>query len=485
MNGHTRAYVVIFLLTFFAFVYTPISDSDFWWHIASGQWIVAHRALPVTDPFNMYSAADTVRNDTVLRGQWLGQVLLYKLFELGGSAGVITLRALLLISCLGLIFWRGHRLGAAAWANWAVLVPSGLLALGFGNDRPQLFSYLLAALLFLAIENYERSRTRGWLWALPPLGIIWANTHGAFLLAVALLPLYVAILWIQARLKHQNFREQHGALALATLAFLAATLFNPNGLTTYAYLFSLEGSALQNATSEYISPFLLYQLGNFFPQLWVALLYILSVIACVGLWRCDRPRLALLIFLGVIGAWSYRYLAFMVFISGPYLAAGLTHALKVKFSFVMPRYGAAVFFLIALATITYGVKSSTALRSGVDRRMFPVAALDALGDQNFSGKIFNHMQWGGYLEWRLGSRAHLYVDGRMLDSSRLEPYRHILWATPGGVELLRREQFDIAMLPPGNRFTGERYALVDYLRMRPEWRMVYQDHDAVVFVRNN
>ena len=482
MNWRTTACVVIALFTFFAFAYTPISDSDFWWHIAAGQWIVAHGALPATDPFGVFSAADPVRNSTVLRGQWLGQVMLFELFDLWGSAGVIAMRALLLTACLSLLFWRARLLGAAMWTNWAILIPSGFLALGFTNDRPQLFSYLLAALLFMAIENYQRTRVRGWLWTLPLIAVVWANIHAAFLLAVALLPLYVAALWLQAR-RQQDFRVRHGGLALATFAFVTATLLNPNGLTSYAYLFNLEGSALQTATSEYISSFALYTLGNVVPQIWVALLYVMAIIACVGLWRHDRPRLALVIFLGVIGAWSYRYLAFFIFIAGPYLAVGVSHALKVTPRFSMPRYGVALLLLLAVATITLGTQNRVALHSDVNRSLFPVAAVDTLGSENIAGKIFNHMQWGGYLLWRLSPAAHLYVDGRMLDSARLEPYRHILWATPSGIALLRREQFDVVMLPPSNRFTSERYALVDYLRMQPEWHMQYQDRDAVVFVR--
>jgi len=123
--------------------------------------------------------------------------MLYELFDHGGSTSVVAMRALLLTGCLGLLFWRTRRLGAATWASWAVLIPSGMLALGFTNERPQLFSYLLAALLFFAIENHERSRARLWLWTLPLIAVLWANIHAAFLLAVVLLPLYVAALWVQ------------------------------------------------------------------------------------------------------------------------------------------------------------------------------------------------------------------------------------------------------------------------------------------------
>src|SRR5438874_10147598 len=32
----------------------PVVDEDIWWHLATGRWIVEHRALPQTDPFSAY-----------------------------------------------------------------------------------------------------------------------------------------------------------------------------------------------------------------------------------------------------------------------------------------------------------------------------------------------------------------------------------------------------------------------------------------------
>ena len=36
------------------FVMTPITDPDIWWHLRTGQWIVEHGAVPMTDPFSSY-----------------------------------------------------------------------------------------------------------------------------------------------------------------------------------------------------------------------------------------------------------------------------------------------------------------------------------------------------------------------------------------------------------------------------------------------
>ena len=35
-------------------VMQPVQDLDIWWHLRTGQWIVEHRAVPVTDPFSSF-----------------------------------------------------------------------------------------------------------------------------------------------------------------------------------------------------------------------------------------------------------------------------------------------------------------------------------------------------------------------------------------------------------------------------------------------
>ncbi len=33
-------------------VMKPVQDLDIWWHLRTGQWIVEHAMVPVTDPFS-------------------------------------------------------------------------------------------------------------------------------------------------------------------------------------------------------------------------------------------------------------------------------------------------------------------------------------------------------------------------------------------------------------------------------------------------
>src|SRR5690349_1734497 len=58
-------------------------DSDVWWHLASGRWIVANRGVPRLDPFS-FASADRPWIDL----HWGFQVLLWMVYRAGGVAGV-------------------------------------------------------------------------------------------------------------------------------------------------------------------------------------------------------------------------------------------------------------------------------------------------------------------------------------------------------------------------------------------------------------
>ena len=62
--------------------FSSIWDSDFFWHLATGSWIVENKALPDRDLFApfVYHAA---REAMILNGYWLTQVLYHFLYALG------------------------------------------------------------------------------------------------------------------------------------------------------------------------------------------------------------------------------------------------------------------------------------------------------------------------------------------------------------------------------------------------------------------
>jgi hypothetical protein len=475
----------LFFLVCAGYYAIPLWDSDFWWHIASGREILQN-GIPGVDPFGVFSATDAVRNDTVLKGQWLGQVVLYELFDAGGANAVIGFRVLVLLICLGWVVWRSRLLRVGPLVLWPVLAVLAVMLTHFGGERPQLLSFLFAALFFAVLDRVEHSpagsRHRHWLWALPLITVLWANSHGGVLLGVALLGLWTGLKLLDARC----LRQEKIRWCVATLAVALASLATPNGLQTYLYLFNLEGSVLQSRTSEYVSAFQLYTLGHVWPQLWVVVYYVLAAGAAVMLVRQRRwIPLALLVFLGAISASSFRYFMFFLIIAAPYVAIGLQELVAGRVS-VRPRVqsmGHAVLALLLMGLLVTGVVRGKMFRGGFLEQLYPVAMADFVAAQHLHGRSFNNMEWGGYLLWRLAPQVKMYIDGRMLDQTRFPPYTNMLWATPQGVQAFERENFQLVMMPYHGRYDPQRYSLIDYLRTRPEWRLLYRDAKGVVFAR--
>ncbi|HEX3375401.1 MAG TPA: hypothetical protein VHS29_00985, partial [Candidatus Acidoferrales bacterium] len=53
--GRMAGMVAIYSLLALVFIRNfHIGDPDIWWHLATGRWILQHRAIPMTDPFSSY-----------------------------------------------------------------------------------------------------------------------------------------------------------------------------------------------------------------------------------------------------------------------------------------------------------------------------------------------------------------------------------------------------------------------------------------------
>jgi len=470
--------LLLFLLTAAGYYAVPLWDSDFWWHIASGREILQN-GLPDVDPFGVFPAADAVRNDTVLKGQWLGQVVLYGLYAAGGVDAVVAFRVAVLLACLWLLFLRGRWLGATAPALWLVSVVVALNLAEFGGERPQLLSFLFASMVFALVDRAEHGRRRGLL-LVPVIVLLWANSHGGVILGVVLLALWAGVKGFDGSLPSAH-RLQWVALAVAS--FLAS-LLTPNGIQTYLYLFDLEGSVLQSRTSEYVSSLQLYTLGHAWPQLWALVYFVLAALAAVLLFRQRQwPRLAVLLFLAAISVVSVRYLVFFLFLAGPYLMLAIDGLLKPLAVRVGARWAYGLLCLALLAVLLVGVARGMVFRGGLYQPAYPVAIADFVKQRGLQGRAFNNLEWGGYLLWQLSPAVTPYIDGRMLDQARFPPYTHMLWATAQGRQWFERQGFDLVILPHHGRYDPERYRLIDYLSARRDWQRVYTDAQGVVFVR--
>ena len=467
------------LVTFFGYFAVKVWDIDFWWHIAAGRNILESGAIPSTDPFGVYDAS-SVKGQTVLKSAWLGQVLLYSVFRWFGLDGIILFRAGVLTLCLAIVYLRCRIAGTASLYGLAITALAGLAILQHTGERPQLFSFLCLALIFLLLDSFIVNGRRWQLYCIPLVMLLWNNAHGGAALGIVALGLFGAGYVLEHRLAEGRINTPKNRLMAGMIILSAVTLvLAPNGLETIKGIIYLQSSPIpiRERTSEYASPWEVWQTALYYWVFMAAALLSLPGFLKREYWKQGGVVIAI----GAISVTAYRYIPFFVLLAAPYVAGSLERMLR-RFR---PPAGAVnlTVLIIALALLGYGFKQGRVFQHGTPENRFPTGAVAFIKANQLGGKIFSSMNWGGYLIWNLPDRVSVFIDGRVLDPERLIPYTHILWTTPDGQRFFEQENFDLALVPYGNVLTGERYPLVDYLKNHPDWQAVYQDAAGYLFVR--
>jgi len=99
--------------------------------------------------------------------------------------------------------------------------------------------------------------------------------------------------------------------------------------------------------------------------------------------------------------------------------------------------------------------------------------------------MFNTYENGGYLIWKLWPRQRVFVDGRALNDSVFLDYRRIA-GNDDAQQLLNKYGIQVIVANAFDFVSGSPYFLPAALSdpSQKEWKLVYRDAQAVVFMRN-
>jgi hypothetical protein len=459
---------------------TEISDTDFWWHLKTGQYIVERHSLPVPDPFAYTtSAAAAYRGEEQVRHfnlthEWLSQVLMYAVYAVGGFPGIILARAVLLAGLCALSGFLAARLSANFYAGIAAACAAASVVVAFAADRPGVVSFLGVAVFVSLLEL-----RRGW-WMLPPLGLLWSNCHGGFLLGWVVLVAYCAEALLFRR--RAAWVRDSRRLWLVTACTIAASGINPNGFGVLSTVFAYRRSPMTANLIEWQAPSL------WGPPYGFDILLYAAALVLVLAWRRVRPAHWILfaVFAGASLA-AFRNTPLIGFLAPVLIAAYFP--LRVK----IPGALAWAPPILALAGVAAGFAQGRFLQLRVAEWTVPAGAADYLLEHHVTGPIFNTYEQGGYLIWRLGTQARVFIDGRSLSEMVYRDYNRILFnagsyadqvAGPRA-ELLNRYGIQAVVMNTTDYVSGALYPLAIALAnpISTEWELVYDDSQAVVFLR--
>jgi hypothetical protein len=439
-----------------------LNDGDSWWHVAAGEWMLAHGRVLETDIFSYTFAGRPWHTH-----EWLAEVLMALAFRLGGWSAIILLYGAAAAAAMAVLARQlGRRLGGLSLGL--------VLLLAFGCMSPSLLArpHLLALPLLAAwTAGLLQAREAG---RAPPLALalvmaLWANLHGGYLLGLALIGPFALEAMIEAQ--DQWFASAR-PWAVFGLASLAASLVTPFGLAGLIFPIKLLGlSSLAGVTEWRAADF------SHVGPLEISLLAALYVLLQRGV-RVPPTRLALLLLLLHMSLQHSRHQILLATIAPLLLAEPLARALtdaRPGPASDQPAGRAWALGCVAAALLLVGARLAWPV-TRTEGPSAPIGALRHVPPALRGQPVFNAYGMGGYLIFE-GVRP--FIDGRtdMYGDAFTNAY---LRAERGDLatldSLLARWSVSWTLLDAGN-------PLVQAMDRRPGWRRLYADRYAVVHVR--
>jgi hypothetical protein len=459
--------IMAIVVTLFGAV-RPLGDPDLPMHLAIGEWIVRHRAVPFVEPF-----AWTAVGQPYFAYSWLPQTTYFLVFSEFGALGLRALQGVLVLAtaCSALMLaraegWRpsiGIMLGA-----FNLIVGAFFVAM----LRPQAILLITMPLLWALFIHVARG-TADWrhVAGIFLASALTANSHLFF--PITLAP--AVLLWVHGRLGER-------LSIVAILAVLAGWMVTPYSLhwpSVYRLNFG------HHALTAYPSPISEMQPGfAWMLQPPLGPLPLLVALMLVVPWLLDETAVARRKRIFAAAYWTlgvilfgyavrlfvlWWVLAILPFGWGLYRVASASEDAP-------PRLGFRVFGLVAglaiVAAALIRTRDQRALEGSVVERSLPTAGarpaesvarwLLANTDPGARGRIMTSFAFGSYLTWRLPGYS-ASIDSRGLQPDSVTAAEAVVSAAARDYPVGPWRSADLAILPA-------RYRAAAVLDSAPGWR---------------
>jgi hypothetical protein len=447
-------------------------DPDLWWHIKTGETILQTHHWPTTDPYSF-----TVFGKPWMAAEWLGDVTFAMVARLGGVRALdfflIGLGAAIMMALYILATLRSGN-SKAGFAAAGIL---SSLAFASFNLRPQMLGYLFLILTLIALERFRKGHV-GSLWFLPPLFLVWINTHGSWIVGLGVVFVFwwggtFKIRWGQ--LESEPWTDsQRRHIGFVFLLCLLTVPLTPYGTKLAMYPFEVASQLPLSVVSiiEWLPmPFNLSG-GKLFLGI-VILLFLAQAVLRLR-WRLDE----FMFFLAgtMMACLHMRFLLLFVPFTAPMVA--------VIFVRWIPRYDReknihmlnAVIMAGVIGAIIYYLPSASYVEQKM-KEQFPVEAVEYMQQHAVPGPMFDSYGFGGYLVWTghkvfIDGRSELYERGGVLSD-----YLQIADVKPGALAVLRSYGIESVLIE-------NKAPLGTLLSASSEWKRVYTDNLSAIYVRS-
>lgn len=507
---------LIFLgLLYLLFVLKPnylFSDASIGWHIAAGNYIIEHHAVPHVDLFS-YTFANKPWTDY----EWLFHLIMALLVRLGGLNLLAVVSGCVLALVFLFLYERCRKESAHFLFAVAIVLVGEIVSSVHWLARPHLVTLVGVYLFYVTLEDFYRGSLSGRCLALTiiPFMIFWTNCHPGFLFGLVILGIYLTaalvhfVLLDKSGEKRKSSLDRLKAVFFCFLASILATLVNPYGPKLYAYIvqYLLQGMVLA-VTNEFQSPV-------FHGALQPACLELLFALLIIGLAFSKRPitfpSLLMALAFAHLSLASVRNMPLFAVVAVPLIARAFSKSIWSPSQAPESRFSSlsnsaqlilhkladldaqfsktealckahfwpiAAFVILSIAAVNGGqLFGAIVVNSGFDTGEVPTSTLNTIKTFNLDPRQgFNYDNWGGYMHYKLD--IPVFIDDRadFYGGNFYAEYGAVSETAPNWAKILDKYQVNWVLFPKNSN-------LVYALKGSPDWKLAADDEAAALFLR--
>ena len=489
----TSALFVLLIGAVFALMANrPLWHTDLWDHLNYGQNIIRTGTISDTEPL-----LHLCRGVRMVNIPWLAQVGMAAINNRFGLTGLQFGYGLLIAMCLAVIAWRSVRMshsaigGIIACAIFLKVNLDQLLVV-----RPQLVGVLFYCIVVAWMFGRQKHTKLSWI-AMPLMYALWANVHGSFSMGLMLMGLagigrFGDVLVISKSIRVALLDRDFHRTILLTQLCAAAALLNPAGFSIYPEILNVAGNSNIGSMFEWDALTLRSAQGQ--SAVAAALLAFMAIKLSPRRMHCGE-MLAFVV-TGLLAMWSGRMLNWWAPIAGIVIGTHLIASIRKTTAWLRnpePRKPTGLWTVVNLGQLwilfaftSFGVQmihgrvpEAEKLVSS-ETPMAAVAFLDS-AEKLPHGISFIPAEWAGYVMNRgpesVEPMVNLHV--HLIPEQVWNDYIRLVNGPTDWNGLMDEYGINMAVVDK-DRQSG----LTKRIRESADWTALYEDRQAVVFVRN-
>jgi hypothetical protein len=482
-----------------------LSTADLGRHLKNGE-LLANSGYNLTDKNsllfeNFYSYTNP--DFPFTNHHWASGVVFFRVYKLVGFSGLSIFYIVLSAITFVVFFYIARRESNFMLAAILSFFLIPLMAERH-EIRPEGFSYLLAAVFFLALWLWQKKEISSrWLFVLPVAMIFWVNLHvyfflGVFLMGVFLFSEISGVVF--SRLTDEEFRGKIQNIKWLLLAFFLTSLgmlVNPFGLKLALHPLNIYKNYGYTVLEEK-SVWFLENYGIANPNFAaVKTILILFAVGFIPLLFVNRKKISirylfLAIFFGAVGWMALRNFSLLGFFSLPILGYLYFNIFRQKEGEmnIAKEYGMAFLYIAVILVgiyVNYQFVFAHSKRFGVGLEPGVQKAAEFAKENKISGPIFNDYDIGGYLIWNFFPEEKVFVDNRpeVYPNSFFSDVYKPMQENPDIFKKIDEEYNFNTIFFYRNDITPWGMNLPNIIKESQEWSKVFEDDYAVIYLKEN